>query len=92
MLILVIMKKLITATITGIIFGVIIFGSGSISYIEPRYIANAQDERGVYYSADINASFLAPMSLNIQINPDFENQKYMSLIASFRDCITLKTS
>jgi hypothetical protein len=83
------MKKIITTTITGIIFGVIIFGSGCVVSLEPNYIKNAQENGIIYLSIDNNASFLAPTPINIVINSTYDNQYYFDPLLAFRNNILL---
>ena len=69
MLIVVFMKKFIILSVTAIIAGVIFYGSGSVVALSTRDIQTAEKFGIVYIGIENNASFLAPMPLNIYINP-----------------------
>lgn len=62
-------KKLITLSTTVIIAGVILYGSGSIVALNTRAIQTAEKYGMIQIGMQNNASFLAPMPMNIYTKP-----------------------
>lgn len=69
MLIVMITKKLITLSTTVIIAGVILYGSGSVFALNTVAIQTAEKYGMIQIGMENNASFLAPMPMNIYMKP-----------------------
>ena len=76
------MKKIFVFSVTAILFGLVIAGSGITMAIEPNQIVRGSQLNYISFSSAGNTSFLTPSSINYTMNPIFSPWYFHSLIAS----------
>lgn len=77
MLIGIIMEKILTIFTIVTMFGVVLYGSGSVIALDTASIQTAGATGFIQIGMENNASFLAPMPMNVYINPIcIENSGY----------------